>query len=84
MSSGSGVVDRQGRADELQEQKVAETEPEQVDADTAYSLLGLQGHADEGGHDAHHGADAHPDEDGEKDVAGLEGGEVGGEGRREA
>ena len=55
MLSGPGVCDRQRRADELQEQKIAEPEPEQVDADSAYPLLGLQGDADEGGDDAHHG-----------------------------
>ena len=58
--------DRQRRADELQEEEVTESEPEQIDTDAADALFGFERDADEGGDDPHHHSDPRTDEDPER------------------
>ena len=63
------LSDRKRRADELQEEQVAEAEREQIDADAADPLFCLERDAQHRRHHAEHGADAHADDDGVEEVA---------------
>ena len=49
-----------GRAYELAEQQVAHAQPEEIDADAADALLGVQRDRYERIHEPHHSTDAHP------------------------
>src|SRR5664280_2404049 len=71
--------DRERRADELLEQQRAEPEAEEVDADPADALFGLERHADERGDHAHERAGGRSGQDREQQVARLQLDVVGGE-----